>query len=73
MNNVARNFALWLIIAAVMLAVFNNFSTESTSNRMSYSQFVQEVQRDRVNSVIVDGYTIAGRLSDGVLLCLILS
>jgi len=65
LNNVARNFALWLIIAAVMLAVFNNFSTESTSNRMSYSQFVQEVQRDRVNSVIVDGYTIAGRLSDG--------
>jgi cell division protease FtsH len=62
---VARNFALWLIIAAVMLAVFNNFSTESTSNRMSYSQFVQEVQRDRVNSVVVDGYTISGRLSDG--------
>jgi len=65
LNNVVRNFALWLIIAAVMLAVFNNFSTESTSNRMSYSQFVQEVQRDRVNSVIVDGYTIAGRMSDG--------
>ena len=65
MNNVARNFALWLIIAAVMLAVFNNFSTETTPNRMSYSQFVQEVQRDRVNSVIVDGYTIAGQLSDG--------
>ena len=65
MNNVARNFALWLIIAAVMLAVFNNFSTESTSNRMSYSQFVQEVQRDRVNSVVVDGYTISGRLADG--------
>ena len=61
----ARNFALWLIIAAVMLAVFNNFSTDSTSNRMSYSEFVQEVQRDRVNSVTVDGYTIAGRMSDG--------
>lgn len=61
----ARNFALWLIIAAVMLAVFNNFSTETTANRMSYSQFVQEVQRDRVNSVIVDGYTITGRTADG--------
>jgi cell division protease FtsH len=61
----ARNFALWLIIAAVMLAVFNNFSTDSSSNRMSYSEFVQEVQRDRVNSVTVDGYTIAGSMSDG--------
>jgi cell division protease FtsH len=32
---------------------------------MSYSEFVQEVQRDRVNSVTVDGYTIAGSMSDG--------
>jgi cell division protease FtsH len=61
----AKNLAVWLIIAAVLLTVFNNFNTDSNKNRISYSEFVKEVQNDRVTSVVVDGYTITGKSGDG--------
>lgn len=61
----AKNLILWLVIAAVLLTVFNNFSTESAPQTMSYSQFVQQVQNDQVRSVTIAGYTINGVREDG--------
>ena len=58
MNDMAKNLVLWLVIAAVLLTVFNNFSTESDSRRLNYSDFVADVQSDRVAKVVIDGYTI---------------
>ena len=65
MNNMTKNLVLWLIIAAVLLTVFNNFSQEAAPNRVSYSEFVQAVQRDQVRNVEVDGIMINGKLGDG--------
>ncbi|WP_106418829.1 ATP-dependent zinc metalloprotease FtsH [Salinicola tamaricis] len=65
MNDMAKNLILWLVIAAVLLTVFNNFSVDSSPQTMSYSQFVQQVQNDQVRSVTIDGYTISGERSDG--------
>ncbi|MFB9886633.1 ATP-dependent zinc metalloprotease FtsH [Balneatrix alpica] len=56
----AKNLVLWLIIAAVLLTVFNNFSVESDGQRLNYSDFVAEVQADRVSRVVIDGYIIQG-------------
>ncbi len=61
----AKNLILWLVIAAVLLTVFNNFSTDSAPQTMSYSQFVQQVQNDQVRSVTIEGYTIHGVREDG--------
>lgn len=61
----AKNLVLWLVIAAVLLTIFNNFSTEVDSRRMSYSDFVSEVQAGRVDRVVVDGYTIEGTRQNG--------
>ncbi|WP_299183662.1 ATP-dependent zinc metalloprotease FtsH [uncultured Neptuniibacter sp.] len=61
----AKNLVLWLVIAAVLLTVFNNFNQSSESNRLSYSDFVKEVQDDRVTKVIIDGYIIKGQRSNG--------
>jgi len=60
-----KNLVLWLIIAAVLLTVFNNFSQEAAPNRVSYSEFVQAVQRDQVRNVEVDGIIINGKFGDG--------
>ncbi|MDC9719482.1 MAG: ATP-dependent zinc metalloprotease FtsH [Gammaproteobacteria bacterium] len=60
-----KNLVLWLIIAAVLLTVFNNFSQESAPNRVSYSEFVHAVQRDQVKNVEVDGLIISGSFGDG--------
>ncbi|WP_211298166.1 ATP-dependent zinc metalloprotease FtsH [Marinobacterium halophilum] len=61
----AKNLVLWLVIAAVLLTVFNNFSAESESNKLSYSDFVAEVQADRVSKVTIEGFTIVGQRSNG--------
>ncbi|PPC79127.1 ATP-dependent metalloprotease [Pokkaliibacter plantistimulans] len=65
MNDMAKNLVLWLIIAAVLLTVFNNFSVESEGQRVSYSDFVSEVQAGRVTRVVIDSYTIQGTRVDG--------
>jgi cell division protease FtsH len=61
----AKNLILWLVIAAVLLTVFNNFSTESAPQTMNYTQFVEQVQDQEVRSVTIDGYTISGERTDG--------
>ena len=65
MNDMAKNLVLWLVIAAVLLTVFNNFSAESEAGRLTYSDFVAEVQSDRVSKVVIDGYTINGVRTNG--------
>jgi len=61
----AKNLLLWLVIAAVLLSVFNNFNMQSATEEVGYSDFIQEVQRDQVKRVVVDGLTISGERYDG--------
>ena len=65
MNDMAKNLVLWLVIAAVLLTVFNNFNESAEKQRLSYSEFVSEVQNDRVSKVVIEGYTIQGERSNG--------
>ncbi|ADZ90247.1 ATP-dependent zinc metalloprotease FtsH [Marinomonas mediterranea] len=65
MNDMLKNILLWLVIAAVLLTVFNNFNTTSEANRISYSEFVKEVHDGRIAKVVVDGYTISGSRTSG--------
>ncbi|SFC33766.1 cell division protease FtsH [Marinospirillum celere] len=65
MNDMAKNLILWLVIAAVLLTVFNNFNVEPQTNAITYSQFVQEVQQQQVRKVVIDGYEIEGERADG--------
>jgi cell division protease FtsH len=60
----AKNLILWLIIAAVLLAVFQNFSPQTTQDNLTYSAFIKEVQADRVSEVTIDGLTIRGVRED---------
>jgi ATP-dependent Zn proteases len=61
----ARNLFLWLVIATVLLTVFNNFSVETQSGQVNYSQFVDEVNRDQIRRVVIDGQTIIATRSNG--------
>ena len=40
----AKNLLLWLLIAAVLLSVFNNFNLRTSTEQVGYSAFVNEVQ-----------------------------
>ncbi|MFI8480888.1 ATP-dependent zinc metalloprotease FtsH [Pseudomonas sp. NPDC078700] len=61
----AKNLILWLIIAAVLVTVMNNFSSPNESNKLNYSEFIQQVQEGEVKRVTVDGYIISGVHTDG--------
>ena len=61
----AKNMLLWLAIAAVLLSVFNNFSTQGQTQQLGYSDFIAEVQSNRLQKVVVDGLTITAERKDG--------
>ncbi|MCH8499080.1 MAG: ATP-dependent zinc metalloprotease FtsH [Marinobacter sp.] len=60
----AKNLVLWLIIAAVLLMVFQNFTPTTSGQAVTYSQFVEMVQQGQVRQVTIDGLKVQGVLSD---------
>ncbi|MEG1040050.1 ATP-dependent zinc metalloprotease FtsH [Pseudomonas sp. NUPR-001] len=61
----AKNLILWLIIAAVLVTVMNNFSSPNEPQTLNYSDFIQQVKDGKVERVAVDGYVITGKRTDG--------
>jgi cell division protease FtsH len=51
----AKNLILWLIIAVVLLAVFQNFDMASGAEETPYSRFVQQVEQDQIKSATFVG------------------
>ena len=50
-----KNLFLWLIIAIVLVSVFSNFGPRnSVAEKVSYSQFLKEVDQGMVNSVTIE-------------------
>ncbi len=61
-----KNILLWLVIAVVLMSVFNNFGTRTSSGKqMEYSQFVADVRAGQVSRVEIDGRTIRGVSTGG--------
>ncbi len=66
MNNLVKNVAIWLVIALVLMTVFNQFNTRQVqANSLEYSQFIEEVKAGRVAKVTIEGRVIKGLRSDG--------
>ena len=68
MNDMAKNLILWVVIALVLMSVFQTFTTNNTqSAAMNYSDFIAQVNDGNIESVEIDQYgrTISGRLSSG--------
>ncbi|WLH89637.1 ATP-dependent zinc metalloprotease FtsH [Pseudomonas sp. FP453] len=61
----AKNLILWLIIAAVLVTVMNNFSSPNEPQTLNYSDFIQQVKDGKVERVAIDGFVINGKRSDG--------
>tara|TARA_R110002020_G_scaffold84654_4_gene209528 strand:- start:5824 stop:7731 length:1908 start_codon:yes stop_codon:yes gene_type:complete len=67
MNDLAKNLLLWLVIAVVLMAVFNSFSTPgAATSELSYNQFIQEVKDGRVSEVNIaeDQISVTGKRTD---------
>jgi cell division protease FtsH len=60
-----KNLLLWLIIAAVLLTVFQNFQVKSGPEEIDYSTFLELVNKSQIREVEVEGQTIIGTRYDG--------
>ena len=66
MNDMGKNILLWLVIAVVLLTVFQNFNVSRPPEEVPYSTFLDLVNGNQVRSVEVDGLIIRGERSDGI-------
>jgi cell division protease FtsH len=66
LNNLIKNVAIWLVIALVLMTVFNQFSTrQSAQKAVEYSQFIEEVKQGRIAKVTIEGRVLKGVKSSG--------
>ncbi len=61
-----KNLLLWLVVAVVLMSVFNNFTQRQPAQKpIDYSQFVRHVSNGDVERVVIEGRSIRGKFRDG--------
>ena len=68
MNANLRNFALWVIIVLLLLALFTLFQNpgqRASSQDISFSQLLSEVDQNHVRDVVIQGPDIHGTFTNG--------
>ena len=54
-----KNLFLWLIIAVILISVFNNLEPRNNGGeRLTYSEFLKDVQQGNVQSVTISNQVI---------------
>ena len=62
----AKNLVLWIIIAVVLMSVFNNFGpAKPRADPIPYSEFIADVKNGKVERVTIDGRIIYGDTISG--------
>ncbi len=68
MNDMLKNMLMWIVIAIVIMSLFNNFLPQKEKSlNLSYSEFISQVKEDQIESVLIeaDGKTISGKYKNG--------
>ena len=66
MNNMGRNIALWIIIALLLLTLFNLFQGQSKDGEatpLAFSEFLDNVESGQIRDVTIEGNQITGHLT----------
>ncbi len=59
MSEMAKNLILWLVIAVVLMSVFQSFGpSESNGRKVDYSTFMSELNQDQVREARINGREI---------------
>ena len=67
MNNFGRNLALWVVIAILLITLFQFFQPEDqgASSEIPFSEFVTNVEAGDVSQVTIQGNQITGQEASG--------
>ncbi len=67
MNDLLKNVLLWVVIAVILVAVFNNLGGQAQiGNEITYSEFIQQVKSGKVQTANISGREITGSGSSGI-------
>ncbi|MFZ1545519.1 MAG: ATP-dependent zinc metalloprotease FtsH [Candidatus Nitrotoga sp.] len=67
MNNLFKSIGIWMVVALVLMTVFNQFNTrqQTSQTQMDYSRFLEEVRLGSIAKVIIEGRVLKAVTSDG--------
>jgi cell division protease FtsH len=66
MNKLYKNIAMWLIIVATVVLMFNLLSYKKPEeNKVVFSDFISAVESNNVLEITIQGNAIMGKFSDG--------
>jgi len=68
LNNMFKSIAIWMVVALVLMTVFNQFNTrpqQAMQTKLDYSQFLEEVKQGHITKVTIEGRTLKATTADG--------
>jgi cell division protease FtsH len=63
-----KSIAIWLVVALVLMTVFNQFNSrpqQTTPSQLDYSQFLEEVKQGHITKVTIEGRTLKATTTEG--------
>ncbi len=64
--NVYRSLFIWLLIGVLMIMLFNLLNTpRPEAKQISFSEFLQKLDDNKIDEVVIKGHDISGILKDG--------
>jgi len=67
-NNLFKSIGIWLVVALVLMTVFNQFSAHQSpgaQKQVDYTQFLEEVKQGHIVKVTIEGRTLKAVTNDG--------
>jgi len=66
LNTFYKNLSMWLVIGLTMILLFNLFNNPQTSSQsITYSEFINSVNKKTITRVVINGDVISGTTQDG--------
>jgi cell division protease FtsH len=68
LNNLFKSIGIWLVVALVLMTIFNQFNTRNIQGgqkQLDYTQFLGEVKQGHIAKVIIEGRTLKATTTDG--------
>jgi cell division protease FtsH len=67
-NNLFKSIGIWMVVALVLMTVFNQFNARQQSTaqvQLDYSQFLEEVRQGNIVKVTIEGRTLKAVTNEG--------
>jgi cell division protease FtsH len=67
-NNLFKSVGIWLVVALVLMTVFNQFNARQQATaqaQLDYSQFLEEVRQGHIEKVTIEGRTLKATTTEG--------